>query len=306
MTQLLSYEECNRLKAKVARLSVVSNASLVVTKFVVGSLTGSVSIISEALHSGNDLIAAALAYYAVRKASVPADNDHPFGHGKFESVSGALEALLIFAVAIGIIYSSVHRILHGIPKVEMLGWGLAVMLLSVMLNFFVSQKLIQVSKMTGSIALEADGWHLRTDVYTSLGVLAGICLIMITKINWLDPIIAISVALLIVKAAYGITREALGNLLDAAIPEAEQKEIYDLIAEHYPLALGIHELRTRRVGSTRYVDLHLEVLPDVHVDKAHALCDDLEGDIRKILPGTSVLIHIEPSNDPKAKDTVRL
>ena len=177
-------------RVAAAWVSVASNSLLVVLKFIAGILVGSVSIISEAIHSANDLLASFIALFAVKTSSKPPDKEHPFGHGKVENVSGTIEALLIFVAAFLIIKEAVERLFHGV-EMQTLGWGLAVMGFSAILNLGVSEYLMYVAKKTNSIALEADAMHLRTDVYTSAGVFVGLLLIKLTCYTIIDPIAAI-------------------------------------------------------------------------------------------------------------------
>ncbi len=223
------------LKAKTARLSVISNTGLVLMKFVVGFSIGSVSIISEAIHSSMDLIAAVIAYFSVRKSAEPPDAQHEFGHGKFEDISGLIEALLIFAVAVLIIREALLKLL-GQPselfKPELLIFGIAVMGISALVNWYVSRRLMNVARQSESIALESDAWHLRTDVYTSLGVFIGLVLIHLTGITLFDPLVALGVALVIMKAAYDLTRRSFSDLIDHSIPAADEHRIQEIICEH--------------------------------------------------------------------------
>ena len=213
--------DVQKRKTRVALLSVISNTALVLMKLVVGIMINSVSVISEAIHSGMDLVAAIIAWFSVRTSSKPADEDHPFGHGKIENVSGTVEALLIFLAAGWIIYEAIKKFIHPEP-IETAFWGVGVMLISAITNIIVSQKLFKVGRETDSVALQADAWHLRTDVYTSLGVMVGLALIWFGHwifpnydLNWLDPACAIAVALLIIKASYDLTVQSARDLLDA-------------------------------------------------------------------------------------------
>jgi len=214
-------------KKRVALLSVVSNATLVALKLAVGLAIGAVSVLSEAIHSGVDLVASGIAWYSVRTSGVPADREHPFGHGKIENVSGAVEALLIFLAAGWIVYEAVGKIVRPEP-VELASWGAAVMLLSAAVNTLVSRRLFRVGRETDSVALIADGWHLRTDVYTSAGVMTGLGAIWAAShvapgvdLNWVDPAAALGVAVLIVKAAWDLTRQSVRDLLDVQLPGDE-------------------------------------------------------------------------------------
>jgi cation diffusion facilitator family transporter len=300
-TMSASIEELNREKTSIARLSIASNTVLVVAKLAVGLMIGSVSVISEAIHSGIDLIAALIAYYSVRKSSEPPDREHAFGHGKYENISGAIEASLIFFAALFIIYEAYQKMIHGVV-LEDVTLGIAVMAVSVVINFFVSQKLMKTARRTESIALEADAWHLRTDVLTSLGIFAGLVAIKLTGITILDPIFAIVVALFILKAAIELTIKSVKDLMDVNLPDEEVAEIERIIKDHSEKFAGFHELRTRRSGSDRFIDLHLVVSRDMSVEQAHILVDHIEKDITDRFSRASVITHVEPcDNDETCK-----
>ena len=290
----------NQKKQRVALWSVVSNSILVALKFTVGILIGSVSVISEAIHSAVDLLAAIIAYVAVKKSALPADDDHPYGHGKVENVSGTVEALLIFLAAIWIIYEAAQKLRHH-EAVDAPFWGIVVMFISAIMNTVVSRWLMKVGKETESAALVADGWHLRTDVYTSIGVMAGLGVIWLgakvmpgTNLWWIDPVAAILVALMIMKAAWDLTMEAGRDLLDAKLPEDEQTRIREIIGKFAPKATGMHKLRTRKSGHERFVDFHIEVDGQMTVKESHCLSHDLDTAIREKFPHAHVIVHIEP------------
>ncbi len=290
----------DRRKRKVALLSVTSNSSLVVVKLAVGLLIGSVSVLSEAIHSAVDLLAAVIAFLAVRTSSRPADEAHPFGHGKVENISGVVEALLIFAAAGWIVFESVRKLLEPHP-LETPGWGVAVMLGSAAVNLFVSRRLFTVGRETDSVALQADGWHLRTDVYTSAGVSLGLALIVLggwlfpgVSLVWLDPVAAILVALLIVRAAYGLTVEAARDLLDTSLPAEEEQLIRERVRAFGPQVRGFHLLRTRKSGSHRFVQFHLLVRAEMTVEASHAIAEALSDDIEARLANSFVTVHVEP------------
>ena len=280
-------------KTSAAGLSILSNSLLVALKLTAGIIMGSVSVISEGIHSAVDLLAAVIAFFSIRAAAKPADEEHEFGHGKIENISGTIEALLIFAAAAFIIYQAIDKIITG-AKPEFLTAGIAIMAFSAVLNFFVSRFLHKIAHCTDSVALEADAWHLTTDVYTSLGVFAGLIVVEITHWYILDPIIAIGVALLILRAAWNITRKSVRDLVDERLPKAEEDVIIASIMEHVGELAGFHELRTRKAGSQRYIDLHLVLPKKVTVEEAHKLCDHLEEDIKSKLPEGVVTIHCEP------------
>jgi cation diffusion facilitator family transporter len=277
----------------VARLSIYSNTFLLFIKLVAGFFMGSISVLSEALHSGIDLLAAFIANYSVRKAGKPADETHKFGHGKFENVSGTVEAILIFVAAIIILYKAGEKILTE-SKVEFIGAGIIIMGISTVVNFYVSRKIMKVARKAESIALEADAYHLTTDVYTSIGVSIGLVLIQITKNPIFDPILAIIVALIIIKAAYDLTKRSVSGIMDVKLSDNEENIIKSIITEHYSSFAEYHDLRTRMSGAERYVDLHLVVPKTQPVADAHEFCDHLERDIKEKIPNLSILIHIEP------------
>lgn len=292
--------DADRRKARVAFFSVASNTSLVVGKLLVGLFIGSVSVISEAIHSAVDLLASLIAFFAVRSSGKPADEEHPFGHGKWESISGAVEALLIFVAAAWIVWEAVHKLLDP-GEIEGPGLGVAVMAVSATMNWVVSHWLFKVGKETESMALQADGWHLRTDVYTSAGVMAGLLAIWLghlvlpgVDLRWLDPVVAIAVAVLIVRAAWHLTRDAVGELLDSRLPDAEVKWIESYVADQKPTVRSIHRLRTRRSGAVRYIDFHLVVEPEMTVEASHSLSHRIADAIRAHFPNSQVIAHVEP------------
>ena len=280
-------------KTSAAGLSILSNSLLVALKLTVGIIMGSVSVISEGVHSAVDLLAAFIAFFSIRAAAKPADEEHEFGHGKIENISSTIEALLIFGAAALIIYQAIDKIINR-AKPEFLTAGIGIMAFSAVLNFFVSRFLHKIAHRTDSVALEADAWHLTTDVYTSLGVFAGLIVVEITHWYILDPIIAIGVALLILRAAWNITRKSVRDLVDERLPKAEEDIITASILEHVGELAGFHELRTRKAGSQRYIELHLVLPKKVTIEDAHRLCDHLEEDIKGKLPEGNVTIHCEP------------
>src|SRR4030067_1581049 len=264
---------------KVARLSIYSNTILLLMKLVVGFLLGSISVLSEALHSGIDLLAAVIANYSVRKAGKPADDIHKFGHGKFENLSGTIEALLITVAAIIILYEAGRKIFSGNEielNGELIGAGIAIMGISAIANFYVSRKIMKVAKHAESIALEADAYHLTTDVYTSIGVFIGLILIQITKNPIFDPLLAIIVALIILKASYDLTKRSVSGIMDVKLSDTEEDCIKSIIHEHYSQYAEYHNLRSRMSGAERFVDLHLVVPKKQLVVDAHDFCDHLE------------------------------
>ena len=283
----------DRSKSRAAAISIASNLLLVLLKTTVGLSMGSISVVSEAIHSSIDLIASVIAFFSLRAAEKPADRDHPYGHGKLENVSGTVEAILIFVAAILIIFEAVKR-LAGEPSVIQLDLGIGAMAVSMVANVLVSRFLYATALRTDSLALEADAKHLTTDIWTSAGVFVGLIAVKVTGLSALDPIIALLVAGAIFKAAYEMTRKSVEGLLDIKLPDEEEEQVKAIIAEHYGDLVGFHNLRSRKAGSERYLDLHLVLPATSSVLEAHNLCDHLEGEIMSRLPNSSVTIHIEP------------
>ncbi|MCL2335984.1 MAG: cation diffusion facilitator family transporter [Firmicutes bacterium] len=282
-----------REKTKVARLSIISNTILTAGKLVVGLSINSIGIISEAIHSGLDLMAAIIAYASIRESNKPADDRHQYGHGKFENLAAIIEALLIFAAALLIIREAVPK-LYTAHKVESLGLGMVIMGVSAAANLYVSSRLMRVAKQTDSPALAADAWHLRTDVITSLGVLVGIVAIKLTGLYIIDPIIAILVALMIVKAAFDLLRESVGSILDVRLPDEDEKAIKEVLQKYDGLCVDYRNLRTRKAGPEKHLDFNLVVPQDKQIVSIHALCDQIESDLRIRIPSLHVIIHPEP------------
>ena len=292
-------KDVNTAKADVVKLSIASNSALVVFKLIVGLVIGSVSVLSEAIHSGIDLAAALIAYFAVRSSAKPADKDHNYGHGKFENISGFIEAVLIFLAAAWIIYKAVNKLIDPQP-IELIGWGILVMGLSSFVNMAVSHMLFKVGKETDSIAIKADAWHLRTDVYTSMGVMLGLGSIWFIEllwtghhVHWIDPVAAILVALMIIKAAYDLTVQSLGDLLDESLPKDENLKIAELIKKRDGV-ISFKNLHTRKAGDTKFIEFDILVNAEMSVEKAHALTDYIISDIEGVLCRSRVTIHIEP------------
>jgi cation diffusion facilitator family transporter len=285
--------EYNREKSRVASLSVLSNTVLLTAKLIVGFMIGSVSVISEGIHSGIDLIAAIIAFFSVRKSSQPPDAAHYYGHGKFENVSGAIEAILIFVAAGLIIREAYLRLVNGV-EIEEVNLGILVMVISIIANLYVSQRLFKTARKTESIALEADAWHLRTDILTSAGILAGLLIIRFTGITILDPIMAILVAIFILRAAVQLSVKSVRDLVDVRLPPNEENRIKSIIQKYSGSYFEFHEMRTRKAGSDRFIDFHLVVCKDASIEAAHDLADAMEQEIIRDFPRASVIIHLEP------------
>jgi cation diffusion facilitator family transporter len=283
------------VKTRAAALSIASNSILIVLKLAAGAITGSVAIITEAMHSSVDLIASIVAYVSVRTADKPADTEHPYGHDKFENLAAAIEALLILVGSGVIVFESVRRLSSG-AEVHSLGIGIAVIAFSVLANVVVSTVLARRARETDSPALEGDAAHLRTDAATSAAVLVGLVLVQLTGAAWLDPVIALAVAGAIVYAGIKLLLRASRVLVDEALPPAELDAVREAIEEFGPLGVcGYHKLRARRAGSRRYVDLHVQFVSGTTLEAAHDTAHRLQDAIRERLRGADVLIHLEPA-----------
>ena len=279
-------------KVKVARLSIASNTLLIIMKLVVGILSGSVSIISEAIHSSMDLVAALIAFFSVKVSDTPPDSKHQYGHGKVENVSGVIEAILIFVAAAWIIIEAIKKLTGKSFELELIWIGAIVMFISAIINSFVSHRLYKVARKTKSIALEADALHLKTDVYTSLGVAVGLGLISITGIKWLDPVIALMVACLILYESFTLLKKAFFPLIDSAWTDDEIKSLENKLKQ---MKVNYHSLRTRTAGNYRFIDLHVVIPENESVANAHKYCDTIEEELSKSFDNLSVTTHVEPS-----------
>jgi len=288
--------EINTKKKTAAGLSVFSNTTLIVLKVCVGIVTGSISIISEALHSLVDLAASFIAYFSVVKSAQPADEDHPFGHGKYEDLAGFVEAILIILTAIYILYIAAEKLVKsGSGHYFETDLGIAIMTISTVANFVVSRYLFYTAKVTDSIALHTDAEHLSMDVYSSFSILAGLVAVKFTGLYVLDPIFAIIVAAIILKTGLTLTKQASNNLLDGALPNAEKEVIQKVLEGFKEHGLkGVKAVKTSKSGSKRIIQLIILLPCDMTLKNTHILCDEIENSIGEHLNNASVIIHSEP------------
>jgi len=280
-------------RSGAAKLSLVVIIGLIALKVAVAVLTGSISISAQAMDSFLDLFAVMVTFFAVRIAIVPADEEHPFGHGKVEGIAAGAQAGLIVGAAGFIIYSAVRRIITG-ATLELTEAGMGVMVVSIIASVFLSRHLIKVARTTGSVALEASARNINADIYSAAGVLLALVAIRFTGLNMIDPVIAIIVAAYVLKTAYDVARESIMELVDVRLPKAEEDIIVSCITEYRSQIAGFHKIRTRKAGSQRFIDFHLLVPRNNSVEEAHLMCDHLEQDIESRLPSSSVTIHTEP------------
>ena len=282
------------VKTRAALLSIASNTILIALKLAAGAITGSIAILTEAMHSSIDLIASVVAYFSVREADKPADEQHPYGHEKIENLAAAIEAMLILVGSGVIIYAAARSLANG-PEVHSLGVGIGVIAFSIVANVVVSTIIARRARETESPALEGDAAHLRTDAATSGAVLVGLVLVQVTGQTWLDPVIALVVAAAIVTAGVRLLMRASRVLVDEALPPEELDAVREAITAFGPRGVaGYHKLRARRAGSRRYVDLHVQFAAGTTLEDAHATAHALQDAIRERLRGADVLIHLEP------------
>ncbi len=277
---------------------LVTVVGLFVFKVVVGLVTGSIGIWAQAADSSLDIFAVIVTFLTVGLSSKPADREHPFGHGKVEDVAAFVQAILLLVAVIAIDYSAVLRIIHG-ETIKVTEAGIAVMAVSMTASIFLSRHLFRVARNTGSVALDANANNIRGDIYSTAGVLAALAVVRIgalfgADLDILDPIIALVVSLLILRAAFNVGRNAYGGLVDVRLPREEEELLMNLINEHTGQLVGVHRVRTRRSGSQRHIDLHLVMPRGASVEEAHTMCDHLEADIGTKLPRSNVTIHVEP------------
>jgi cation diffusion facilitator family transporter len=284
--------------SKIAFLSVISNSLVVMLKIAVGIITGSVAILSEAIHSFLDLIAAFIAFISVRISKKPADTGHPYGHGKVENLSGTIETILIFAAGIWMIYECVQKLVNPEP-VHLPVLGIIVMLLGALINLIVSKLVKREAEKVNSVAMKSNALHLLTDVYTSLGVAASLLVVTLTEWYILDPIIGMVLAVYIIYEAFKLMKEAFPPLIDTRLSEEEEKTILKIIDTFHQEFIEIHDFRTRRSGPQEYIDFHMVVASHVTIKDVHDLCDRIERDITDEFKQAQVMIHPEPESERK-------
>lgn len=287
-------------KKFAAGLSIFSNSVIIILKLVVGLYSGSISIISEAIHSISDFLASVLTFFSVIKSAEPADKKHPFGHGKYEDMSGFIEGGLIIFAAVFIIYEALKKIFSGNVSGMDSTLGLYVMGISVIANIVVSSILFKVAKKSDSVSLFADAEHLRTDILSSLGVFVGLLVIQVTGIKILDPIIAIVVALIIFEAGFSISKRTMDNLLDCSLPEEEMNNIHDILEKWKSHGIvDFKDLKARRLGPQKSIEVTLIFPKDMTILSCHNICDQIEHKLAEDLGDVTSSIHLEPQVEDK-------
>lgn len=294
-----------RSRRNLLRYAWLSLGTAVVTiglKLLAWHLTGSVGLLSDALESLVNLAAAAAALGALLISALPPDDEHAFGHDKIEFFSSGFEGALILGAASAILWAALGRFSHP-AEIHQFGPGLAVSAFASLLNLLVGRLLISKGRAARSPALEADGHHLMTDVWTSAGVLAGMLVVWFTGWTWLDPVIALGVALFIIRMGFHLVRNAVHGLLDRALPPETLSSIQEILSRYEKSGpVHFHALRTRASGSRQFVAVHVLVPDEWTVRQGHDLLEKIESDLRAILPAGSIFTHLEPLNDPASWD----
>lgn len=285
-------------KRRASALSLGFNLLQSALKIAAAVLTGSVSVLSEAVHSSTDVMASLLAFAGVRAAAVPPDEEHPYGHGKIESLAGFAESILLFGIVIYICITAVSRLLSR-PTLEKLDLGLIVMAISALGCLIVSKLVMAAAKKTRSLALKSNGQHLTADFWTSIGVLVALGGTWLTHWTWLDPVVAILIALWMCYGAWHLAHEAFDHLIDRRLSDDELAEIEKIIEAKHDV-LGHHRLRSRLSGNVRYIDMHIVVPNEWTLIQAHEVADELEKQIASELAPAQVVIHVDPFDAGKA------
>lgn len=295
----------NASLTKFAWLSILTAVITISLKAVAYYLTGSVGLLSDALESLVNLFAAIMALIMLTIAEKPPDKDHVYGHTKAEYFSSVTEGVLIFVAAISIGYTAIERIIH--PKIiEQAFIGLSVSAIASALNFAVAMILLKVGKKQRSVTLEADGHHLMTDVWTSVGVIAGVGMVALTNIQLLDPIIAILVAINIIYTGIRIVKESALGLMDTSLPNADIQTIESILNSYCKKGISYHGLRTRQSANRRFMSVHILVPGNWSVHKGHDLIDEIERKICEDVPRITVITHLEPAEDPKSMKDISI
>ncbi|PAY22673.1 cation-efflux pump [Dietzia natronolimnaea] len=291
---------------KFAWLSVATSIVTIALKMAAWWVTGSVGLLSDAAESVVNLVASVVALIAITVAERPADDDHQYGHSKAEYFSAGVEGAMIFVASTFILYTGVERLINPVP-IESLGLGLAISVVAAVVNGVVGTLLIRAGIRHRSPTLKADGKHLMTDVVTSVGVVIGVALVWITGWGFLDPIVAIAVGLNILFIGYKLVHESGMGLMDATLPDEDNQAIQEVLDRHrQPGRVDFHELRTRESGRWRFVEFHALVPGDWSVDQGHDLVETVEQEIHAALPHSHITTHLEPIEDERAYNDVRL
>lgn len=291
--------EQKRLKA--ARLAIFTATCLAIIKLITGMVTGSMALLSSAADSLLDILMSLGNFFALKQAHKPADDDHPYGHGKYETAATFLQSLLVGVSGGYILYESIHRLSQGVV-LSHVDYGIAVLALSVAVSWLLSRYLKRVGRQTDSSALQADALHYATDVYSNTVLLLGLVAVNTLGWQWLDPLLSLGVGIYVLKAAYGLFRPCLDEFLDAGLPAEQLEKISQCIEQHKSDVTGYHHLRSRRSGTKRLIDFHLTFCRFKTIQEAHAIADSIEKDIRRQLANADITIHLEPTECDRCRN----
>ncbi|MBI3541744.1 MAG: cation transporter [Deltaproteobacteria bacterium] len=294
-------------RSRAATLALVATLFLTVAKVAVAIFTGSIGVLSEAIHSGLDLVSSVVTFFVVRATALPADYDHPFGHGKIESLSAMFEAVLLLVAGGFIVYEGASKWASGEHHVHNVAWGVAVTGVSVVVNLFVYFQNRGVARSEESIAIETNAFHFLTDVFTSLAVFLSLGALSVTNWVFLDPLVALVIAAYVFWVGIEQIKKCVKELSDSVLPDEELQTVRRALEKHQKEYLNYHDLRTRKAGAVRYVEFHLEVCSEQRVAEAHAVCDRIEDDIHNRFREVDVNIHVEPcgNHGPQCSATCR-
>ncbi|MCH8813863.1 MAG: cation transporter [Chloroflexi bacterium] len=278
---------------RIAAISLAITAALLIVKLVLGLISNSIAVLSDAVDSGTDLVGGAAALVSVRIAAQPADREHPFGHGKSESISAAVAATVIALGGGFVTYQAVSRLIGGSPDINV-GVGLIAVLIALVANIVMGFFMRREARRSDSTALRAEATHLTTNVVQAGAIIVGLSLVAITDEKIFDPLVALGLAAYMGYTAIGLIRTALSEMMDMALPAEDIRTICDVLVAHRSDVRGFHRLRTRRSGSERHVDMHIMFDADKSVEEAHHVADAIDHEIHTRLPGAVVVIHVEP------------
>jgi len=291
----MSHEHAHGAPVRIAAISLVTTAALLIIKLVLGLISGSIAVLSDAVDSGTDLTAGAAALISIRIAAQPADEEHPYGHGKVETISASVAATIIGIGGGVVVFQAIRRLAGGEHDIDV-GVGLIAMVIAAVANVLLAFFMRREAKRSHSMALSAEATHLQTNVVQACAIIAGLLLVALTDEEVFDPLVALGLAAYMGWTAIGLVRVAASELMDTALPDHDLAVIHDVLVAHRHEVRGFHRLRTRRAGAVRHVDMHVLVDPDLTVTQVHPISDSIEHEIEARLPGTIAVIHVEPDD----------
>jgi len=280
-------------KIRAARLSVVTASLLTLIKLVTGITTGSMAVLASAVDSVLDILMSSINFYAIKKAEEPADECHPFGHGKYETLATLIQAFVIAISGSWIIFEAARRLIQG-SELRSIEGGVVVLVISIFASFAISRYLRMIAKQTDSSALEADSLHFSMDVYTNAALAGGLLIIQFTGLTHIDPILSILVGGYIIVEAFKLVRHGMRDVLDAELPPAVLDNVNRLLDDFRENLVDYRNLRTRRAGSQKFMDLEMIVCRHMSLEDAHEIADELENKIKAEITGSDITIHLEP------------